>query len=400
MTDSKRPLIKHSGVQSSVLIDLVKNTAPFLFEEASAKSSVPSDADPAFRYIAILRAALMDPPAESDLWSYFELCIASHFATVGTFVPTDVDVAIREKLWSYVKSEASFIPMWERVSEFKNWDESRVSNRQVKLPDQRKLSGHQGEWLTLAMGAYGTAKRIASAELGAIREAIEEEVKNEERVLTVLQDEFLENPTSVSMKRYLSGAAAVAHNLGDLDRMFTSLEIEETDVLRRRVYRSAHEDTRNPKPVFLRAGKIYQTLIASENHRNFALRAPKALRKSADFLLPFGLFLDEWGEGLVKNGFRSGRLTEGDLREVIEALVTGWKKLNPVSIYTAQGYSRALVGMAKALGGKKEIENFVPPAIRKDLNESGLRTLVSISQEEFEKKYLVKLKVAFNSFQG
>jgi hypothetical protein len=375
------PKFRHSGIRSKTLLELVRNTAPFVFED---------DAFESHPYGEILRTADKNPPDESDLHAYFDLCLASHFATVGTFVPTDVDLAIREKLWSFVHDESAFAPMWNRAQEFLTWDERLVSMRLVG-EGERKLSGHQGEWLTVSMGAYATAKRIGSEFLPEIREAIENEVKREEQAISFLRVRFSEEPTVESMKDYLSGIAAVAHNLGDLDRMFDAFTIEDTDVLKRRVYRAAHEDSKNFRPVFQEAGRIYQELIASENHRNFALRSPKGLRKSALFLLPFGLFLDDWGVGLVENGVKAGILSEGDLREIIEALVSGWKKLNPKSIYTSQGYSRALAGIAQGLGGRSPLLGLVPPSIKKELEESGLRTLMNTKKDVFEKKLQLKL---------
>jgi len=341
--------------------------------------------------IRILKSAVTQLPSESDLFDYFDLCLSSHFATVGSFVPTDVDLAIREKLWGFVHSDQVLEPLWMRTAELLTWDERLVSNRFVG-EDVLKLSGHQGEWLTVAVGAYATAKRIGSRFLPEIREAIEAEVNREEAALKALRESWVQEGGSTAMKNYLSGVAAVAHNLGDLDRMLDAFLIEDTDVLKRRVYRGAHEDSKTIRAGFREAGAVYQVLLASENHRNFALRSPKGLRKSPLFLLPFGLFLDDWGRRLIKEGFLAGILNEGDLREIIEALVMGWKKLNPKSIYTSQGYSRALVGMAHGLGGKATLFNAVPPAIKKDLEESGLRTLMGISQEGFEKKLEAKLR--------
>ncbi len=381
----KRPGFKNSGIRSGALIDLVRNTAPFLFEGDENRFDPTTQA-----YARILRTAAGNPPDDSDLWGYFELCISAHFSTVGTFVPTDVDIAIREKLWSFVHSESSFDPMWRRTLELLGWDERLVSKRFVEYRGER-LSGHQGEWLTIAMGAYGTAKRIAASVLPTIREEIEKEILREETMLRDLRFQFLDSPDSITMKAYLAGVAAIAHNLGDLDRMFDAFGIEDTDVLKRRVYRLGHGDARAPKALFLEAGRVYQALLASENHRNFALRAPKALRKSALFLIPYGPFLDQWGALLVNEGLKAGNMDEREFREVVEALVLGWKKLNPVSIYTSQGYARALAGIQSSLG-KGELLDSVPPVIRKDLTESGLRTLLLQTQSEFEKKGIGKLK--------
>lgn len=382
-----RPVLRKPGIAPGALIEAVEGTAPFVFDGPNVLEGGSHRG-----FLDILRQAKASPPDEHDLWAYFDLCLSAHVATVGTFVPTDVDLAIRQKLWKGIQAESSFDPMWNRVIEMGTWNEVGVSARLVFTPSGLKLSGHQGEWFSVAMGAYGCARRSNPHRIGEIREEIERGLKLQESALTELREAFVAAPGPETMKRYLSGVAAVAHNLGDLDRMFDAWEIEDSDILKRRVYRSGHEDARQPKPVFVEAGRVYQALIASENHRNFALRGPKALRKSPKFLLPFGLFLDDWGRTLVQEGARSGELQEGDFREIIEALVLGWKKLNPLSIYTSQGYSRALAGMASGFGSKQVLEGFLPQSIRKDLVEGGLKTLLAVSQETFEKKQVSRLK--------
>lgn len=390
MTQEKRPQFKNAHIDPQTLLKAVRNTAPFLFEALK-----PEGVKTQFSYIEILNSNPNEN--ENDLWSYFELCLASHFATVGTFVPTDVDLAIRQKLWAAVHHEYAFEPMWKAVQKFHQWDESYVSKRWVITKSQKKLSGHQGEWFSVAMGAYGCALKVAHPFVPEIRESIEAQVQEHEEALTELRDEVLMHPTVENTKRYLAGVAAVAHNLGDLDRMFEAWNIADTDVLKRRVFRAGHEDARSPRAVFLEAGKVYQALLANENHRHFALREPKGLRKSPEFLLNFGPFLDDWGSDLIRTGYEEGLLTELDVREIIEALVLGWKKLNVKSIYHSQGYARALYGMGMVLGGEKgfakgrtELENLVPPIIRKELTEGGLRTLFTVSKAQFEQQWMRK----------
>jgi hypothetical protein len=408
VSEVKRPQVRGHFVDPQTLISQVENTAPFLFS-AEAKDSERSGPN---AYVSFLNAAKENPPSSEDLWDYFDLCLVSHFATVGTFVPTDIDLAIRIKLWGCVHGARTFAPIWKRVEEFHHWDESLVSKRFVLTPTHQKLSGHQGEWFTVAMGAYGASLKIGNSEdLPEVRETIELEFKNQELALTELFENFAENTSIDTMKTLLGGIAAVAHNLGDLDRMFDQWEIADTDVLKRRVYRAGHEDAKNPKKVFLLAGKIYQELLATENHRHFAMREPKCLRRATRFLLPFGPFFDDWGKKLVDDK-NADALDEGELREVAEALIMGYKKLNPLSIYTSQGYARALTGMSMAYGeklaagsttaqklkvGREELVRTLPPLLKKELNEGGLRTLMALTQSEFEKKSLVKLNTLIKS---
>src|SRR5436309_2605790 len=105
-TDENRPhehrpeQISRRGIAPSLLLSQVRNTAPFLFTEERAAS----DDEP---HLALLRraaSALERSPFQENLlfndhFSYFELCLAAHHATVATFVPTDVDNHIRFKLW-------------------------------------------------------------------------------------------------------------------------------------------------------------------------------------------------------------------------------------------------------------------------------------------------------------
>jgi hypothetical protein len=365
------------GIAVTALRDLVKNTAPFIFsKELDAKSTS------ATRYVEVLA----QEKTELTSIEYYEFCISAHFATVGTFVPTDVDGAIREKLWRKISTPEEFAPMWKLVQDFATWDESLVSRRTVITDSGKKLSGHQGEWLSIAMGAYGTAVKKVHLYVPEIRTQIELLVKEHEEALHELRQKFLADGSVLNAKNYLDGIAAVAHNLGDLDRMFDAWEIGELDVLKRRVYRCGHEDARQPREEFLLAGKIYKELLANENHRHFPLREPKCIRRSSDFLLNYGPFLDEWGARLVT------LLNDGELREVAEALILGWKRLNPKSIYTSQGYSRALCGMMNAFPNKREgLENLLSPTLKKDLNETGLKTLMGISKAQFEKQWASKL---------
>jgi hypothetical protein len=379
----KDKLFEHlsKGIPVKTLRELVHNTAPFIFNEKTTAQT---------RYIEILTGT----NEQLTVKEYFELCIAAHFATVGTFVPTDVDLAIRQKLWMKVSTPEDFEPMWDLVKEFATWDESLVSRRWRVTPSGLKISGHHGEWFSIAMGAYGIAVKKVHAFVPEVRTAIESLVKDQERVLGELRELFVQSTDIEHARAYLDAIAAVAHNLGDLDRMFDAWEIGDVDVLKRRVYRCGHEDARNPRPEFLLAGKIYKEMLANENHRHFPLREPKGIRKSGRFLLNFGPFLDDWGADLVKASRESDPLlSEGDLREVAAALIQGWKRLNPKSIYSSQGYARALCGMASAYPNKLEgLESLLSPALKKQMNESGVRTMLNVSRNQFEKQWVQKLK--------
>jgi hypothetical protein len=400
----KRPQLQNRGISAATLLEQVRNTAPYLFADPFI------DQGERYPYIRILnRAAAMTPEqltaVDQDLWNYYELALASHFATVGTYVPTDVDLAIRQKLWNFVHHESAFKPIWAWISGMLTWDESPVSRRYVHTASGQKLSGHQGEWFTVAMAAYGSAKKLSLPQLSEVREAIEAELDREEAALLELEKQFFDDPSTENCRLYSNGVSAVIHNLGDLDRMFEIWEIDDQDVLKRRVFRSGHEDARHPRLVFQRAGQVYQKLLAQENHRHFPLREPKAIRQSPDFLLHFGPWLDDWGSTLVLKGLNSAVFTERDLRDVVVALVSGWKLLNTKSIFSSLGYARALSGVANAMGegqyskGRLELESLVPPIVRRELVEGGLRTLMSMPRQQFERDWAKKTLRILEAFQ-
>ena len=353
------------GIAVATLKELVRNTAPFIFEEPPT---------PATRYLKILS----NENTELNSLEYFEFCLAAHFATVGTFVPTDVDLAIREKLWKKISKPEDFEPMWGLVKEFATWDESLVSKRFVITESGKKLSGHQGEWFSIAMAAYGVAVKKVHPFVPEVRNQIEASVREHEEALRELREKFLSDSTFIHAKNYLDGVAAVAHNLGDLNRVMDSLELTDLDVLKRRLSNSREE--------FVLVGKLYKEFLANENHRHFPLRGPKCIRKSSQLLLNYGPFLDEWGAQIVP------LLNDGELREVAEALILGWKRLNPKSIYTSQGYARALAGMVSVFPrGRADLESLLSPLLKKELNEGGLRTLMGISRNQYEKQWIGKL---------
>lgn len=117
------------------LLDLVKSTAPYVFPEFAIRQIIEEDDDgedddddnddldsdlklsskqrniptpienvlnPSGWKNIILASKPCEPPATptaSERIHYFSLCMASHFATVATFVPTDVDSKIRGHCW-------------------------------------------------------------------------------------------------------------------------------------------------------------------------------------------------------------------------------------------------------------------------------------------------------------
>jgi hypothetical protein len=153
------------------LLDLVASTAPYLFPESGPRvvieeddffedlegytSSASADPSPAAAdgvvadtrsaveksqgasgWLTILKSSHLIPntntPTEDQRVDYFALCMASHFATVATFVPTDVDSKIRGHCWDD-PSPAVLNAQFEVLKAAMAWDVTAVSKRTVKV---------------------------------------------------------------------------------------------------------------------------------------------------------------------------------------------------------------------------------------------------------------------------
>jgi hypothetical protein len=381
------------GVAPKILIEQVKNTAPFLFQ-----FSKETLAEPEFSYVK----HIVDTDARlqgSDLTQlphleYFELCLSAHYATVATFVPTDVDNQIRSRLWAPSVGLETLEAMAELVLKSREWDTRLVSARWLasrKNPAIR-LGGHDGEWLSTAAGAYGALRKRSpdiAAKIGA--EIIRELQKSAD-----LFKEFHECKDGVSL---LMTSALVAHNMGDLDRVLDMWNIENSDPLKQAVYKVAHIPTDIEKAEqaqtgkskvnarfgghLLAAGHLNKAMMALENHRHFALRGARPLRKGTDFLIGIGPFFDEWGARVASHP----ALNNEEKGLIAEHLIDGFEFLAAKNGPTPVGYARALAGMLERFpGGSQSLSNYLPAKLARTLKAGNLRTYCVIPKARFEEQ--------------
>ena len=128
----------------------------------------------------------------------------------------------------------------------------------------------------------------------------------------------------------------------------------------------------------MRAAALYRALLASEGHRNYPLRGPRALRRAPELLLPIAPMLDDWGERVA----RTRALAARDRAEVVEALAQGCTKLPG-----QQGYYRALAGFARASArglDDPELAQHYAASTRRLLRSSELRQKVAVPRASFE----------------
>ncbi len=351
------------GIAVPLLLSQVHNTAPFLFEE---------DGGPP--YAALLRRWKADPVPEPPLLDYFRLCMSAHWATAGTFIPTDVDIGIRWKLWNQPESEAVRGEMADLVCKSLAWDYRPFTARRVVLPDGSSLATHEGTWFSVAAGAYAAARTADSQRAERLLEQIAEEVRREAGALTALRE-------AGDALAFLAAVALVAHNLGDLDRIIDMSELTLDDPLRRRVYKAGRPGAAEYHPLFALVQELNTAHLASENHRHLALRRAGGLRRRREYLLPVGPFYDAWGAALADP--RRGGLEPPALGEAVSALLDGFGRG-----VSSAGYPRALAGILEAVpGGFTALAKHLPARDARVMSSGALRQAVSVPRARFEARW-------------
>lgn len=366
------------GVDPKTLLSLVENTAPFLFQKEEPKTP----------FTEIIFQARKKVAAKEIFshFEYFEFCLGAHYSTVATFVPTDVDNQIRKHLWDQKLLEGTTEKMAALVLRSYEWDFRPLTARFASF-EEKYVSGHQGEWFSVAVGAYAAHRKKNPSLAEEMQQKILQEARQEAEIFSSLKK-------AKNGLELLRASAMIAHNFGDLDRVIDQWELPAEDPLRLAAYKLGHQ----AHPSFgalqenlLEAGALYKAYMASENHRHFPLRKPKCLRRSLDFILPISPFLDAWGENLAS----SKELNEVELAEVASALLEGFERLSSPKI-PLYGYARALGGLQRAFpGGPKMLLEYLPSKAGKEIQSPKITQIVQSRdfEAQWAKKALSFLKI-------
>lgn len=369
------------------LAGLVSNTAPWLFDRSSARFQdppetsgprLPEHARHALGWWSVLRHArelgTPDEPTPAEWTDYFVLCLAAHFASVATYVPTDVDTKIRVHLWYRERPDEERARLRDAVLGLRDWDVRGVTARLVDVEGHGPISGHDGERLSvLAGGLIGflVAGDAASAE--ALEQELDAELRREADAFELLS-------RKVGRERdLLSLAALLTHNVGDVDQGLSAREGRRHGQAQRERYADlAGRGVERYGGAFARAAALYRLALSADGHRHYPLREVRALRSSPELLLPLAPFLDEWGAKVATWPAFDAEARAG----VVAALVDGCRKLKGQN-----GYYRALSGFQRAHPGgleEKNLQSALPASVRRELRDSELRRLIAIRQESFE----------------
>ena len=343
------------GASPSLLLGQIRNTLPYLTDTSRYRS---------FPHLALI----LDLQSHGNVIpslnhsEYFRLCLASHMATVASYVPTDVDNQIRFRLWHPSVSQPSLKAMVETVLESLDWDYRVLSSRWIVSPSGQILAGHHGEWLGVAVGAYGATWR----QLPSLAQAIKNKILTEIQRQLKVYDECKKAREGI---KQLKASALIAHNLGDFDRVLEMWNLSQDQDFKNAVGATGFE-----------ARRMNKAYMSDENHRHIGLRAARALRKSEDLLLPIGPFFDEWGSRLA----RHPDLSFEEVADVVRHLIDAWERLSPGNV----GYARALAGVIESFpGGQNELSRYLPVKVERNLKAGLLHGLCSVPRHRFEEQW-------------
>ncbi len=314
-------------------------------------------------------------PTPAQIADYFALSCACHFATVATYVPTDVDAKIRRALWIDQTDADEMARMHAFALGLGAWNVRGVSARIVDVPGVGAVSGHDGERLSVLCGALiGAWNNGDTSAATACEAAIESELAREatafEHVRARAGDEL----------RLLDLATVLTHNQGDVVQSLGTKEAHcVPDEVRARFSDLARERFERYSGAFGRAARLYKELLAAEGHRHYPLRELKRLRTSPALLLPIGPFLDDFGATLATfPGWTPAQRTE-----IVAGLLEGCRK-----VAGQEGYYRALCGFDGAHpGGIAALEPGFATAARREWKSDTTRKKVGIRRVSFESSY-------------
>ncbi len=384
--------MKH-GIAPLVLASQVAATARWALDEAH-EGAAQTVAAATVRDAARVEELWQSEPANLD---YLRLLLSAHYLTVGTFCPTDVDARIRHHVWLELEDPALLARAVDVVDAIAALDPRLVSARALTddaaPPGQRDtLSGHDGEWFSVRAGALGRALALGDAAKDVaerLEAAIADELAREAAM-------FASRVASGDVQGALSAATILAHNAGDLSRVVEAWpKGAGVEAARLRYARLGHEPDRSRfGGVFFVAGAVNKALMAVENHRFLALRAPRALRRSRALLLPIGPFFYAWGMTVAR------ALDERERAEVVAALLE-----THLSKVEQTGVLRAIAGIAEANAGPWDrVIAHLPARLRKVVTVGPVQAAIGTPERAFlarlEKRYRAALREAESARDG
>ena len=361
----------------------IASSCPFLLPRLAActPTSLPPRAlataeDGWLQILAAAPSLIGAKPTPETREDYLALCLASHHASVGSYVPTDVDSKIRGDLWRR-QTGAGLRRRWLLATAARSWSTTGVSAR-VETTTRGPVSGHDGEWLGVAAGALGAAMLAGDNDTAeAAAGWMDHELAREAQAYVEAEASVRSGKDDAQAVALTRLAWILTHNAGDVDQGLshwpTGAVGRLLDEHRQRFAELAHDRTQRYGGVYHRAKALYQ-LVAAEGHRHYPLRAVKALRSDASLLLPLGPCFEAWGTLVAQ----AATLDDQARADVLAALCNGIAKISG-----QVGYQRALVGLASAPGGLATLSRRLPAAAVEALDDPQVRRHLTLSAADF-----------------
>ena len=378
------------------LVEQVRIGAPFLFDGTHPDSGRLPTAqggslfDLAFHplgwWSVLRRAELLeaDPaPTPAARTEYFALCLAAHFASVASYVPTDVDAKIRHALW-FDDPLPELRRRRDLALRLASWDVRGVSARIVDVGILGPMSGHDGERLSVLCGGMLGLLLAGDAEAAAeLEREIDLELDREARAFAAVE---AEEGRELDLLRL---AWILTHNAGDVVQGLSAKSGKPVgDREKRRFADLPRERFDRYGGAFGRAAALYRAILAPEGHRNYPLRATKLLRAHPDLLLPLGPCLDAFGARLATWPAWGAK----ERAEVVAALVEGCRK-----VPGQESYYRALAGFDAAHPGglaSRELAAHFASAAKRGLADPELRRKIAVPRASFERSLAKRARAA------
>jgi hypothetical protein len=282
-----------------------------------------------------------------------------------------VDTKIRRALWQDAIGTPELARMRLLALGLADWDVSGVSARQVNVESVGVVSGHDGERLSVLCGGLIASIRAGETSGAAdLEAAIDDELAREARAFAALERA---PGRELDLLRL---AAVLTHNAGDVMQGLAAAG--KSGPLAERFGELARAGPTRYGGAFARASALYRALLASEGHRNYPLRGPRALRRAPELLLPIAPLLDDWGDRIAT----TRALATRERADVVSALVQGCTKLPG-----QQGYYRALAGFARASRrgiDDPDLSQHYAASTRRLLRSSELRRKTAVPRASFE----------------
>lgn len=298
---------------------------------------------------------------------YLALCLATHHASVATWVPTDVDSKIRGHLWRLASTPRQLDRLVSLLISSWDWHTTACSARDLDT-DAGTLSGHDGERLAATIGAYAQVRLRGNPDTAdALQFRIEAELTRQATAWQTL--------STGSARRRLIAAAIITHNAGDVDQGLSYWPDDQRLADDRyRWQRLAHVGPDRFDGAFAEAALWYKRAMSADGHRHYPLRDLTMLRRHPDLLLPPVPFLEQWGATLSTHP----SLTD-QRDDLLAGLIAGC-----ISVPGGRAYQRALRGWFAASPSPDGDRDRLAPPLVAALDGPEIAPLSGLSDDEFD----------------